>query len=552
MRPMATEFDEIHKKIGADKLDATEQKQILEKFKDHGGEVIKPPKVGQNADSTKSKAKKTSVESRRKRNASKESDKKKALEAASKVSKTGSLQQSTFFDRLSLYLNAYFSGVVTLSGKRYKAKFIHTTKTTLNTELTELINVVNSILYPKRGDLKLIKGMLIQQDASLYELLRLFKQIHQLEDFELLQKQTSSYRNDVDFILVEEPIKRIYRRLYLFWPYSHRLKNAIQYGLNIHVEYNKLSHEEFIVQLKKSHDNIHFVFDVFFLKLHYAYCKIISENLFVQDYERLYQRLHISETETVGYLIEQSMKKREESHQEEKVENDNSSHPGQGDMEDEIHEIPPELEVGMEWINNLNFIKDKVTEKDPKFYLNEDDKMLMIYVILEEFEKEFSFILTSNKINFNIDWFRGKKLDPKKELNDLYLGVNACHDNLKSYIEVSKSIHDAENDPAASPRSDRVHKLNLSLVRTGNIARTRLLDITISLGQLLQWLTEKGQAVVQNADEKLHFDTIDGKKKVEGKTSIEAIALCNSFIGYLKHLLEFAELSGSSLKIKKS
>ncbi|GMT49505.1 MAG: hypothetical protein IEMM0008_1044 [bacterium] len=142
-------------------------------------------------------------------------------------------------------------------------------------------------------------------------------------------------------------------------------------------------------------------------------------------------------------------------------------------------------------------------------------------------------------------------MDPKKELNDLYLGVNACHDNLKGYIDVAKSIHEAESDPATSPRSDRVHKLNLSLIRTGNIARTRLLDITISLGQLLQWLTEKGQTVVQNADEKLHFDTIDGKKKVEGKTALEAISLCNSFIGYLKYLLEFAELSGSSLKIKK-
>ncbi len=551
---MATEFDDIHKKIGADKLDATEQKQILEKFKDHGGEVIKPPKIGQGDDSARSNDK-SPVESRRKRSSSREREKKKASEARSKAfraSETGSSQQSTFFDRLSLYLNAYFSGVVTLSGKRYKAKFIHTTKTTLNTELTQLTNVVNSILYPKRGDLKLIKGMLIQQDASLYELLRLFKQIYQLEDFELLQKQTSSYRNDVDFILVEEPIKRIYRRLYLFWPYSHRLKNAIQYGLNIHVEYNKLSHEEFIVQLKRSHDNIHFIFDVFFLKLHYAYCKIISENLFVQDYERLYQRLHIQETETVGYLIEQSMKKREESHQDdEKVESDHSSHPDQENIEDEIHEIPPELEVGMEWINNLNFIKDKVTEKDPKFYLNEDDKMLMIYVILEEFEKEFSFILTSNKINFNVDWFQGKKLDPKKELNDLYLGVNACHDNLKSYIDISKSIHQAESDPAMSPRSDRVHKLNLSLIRTGNIARTRLLDITISLGQILIWLTQKGQAVVQNSDEKLHFDTIDGKKRVEGKTALEAIAVCSSFIGYLRYLLEFAELSGSSLKIKK-
>ncbi len=546
---MPTEFDDIHKKIGADKLDPTEQKQILEKFKDHGGQVIKPPKESKNKGAAKSK--KTPAESRRQRSTTKEDARKKDTKAA-KVSGAKSEQESTFFDRLSLYLNAYFSGVVTLSGKRYKAKFIHTIKTTLNNELNELANVVNSILYPKKGDLKLIKGMLIQQDAFLYELLRLFKQAFHMEDFELLQKQTASYRNDVDFILVEESIKKIYRRLYLFWPYSNRLKNALQYGLNIHVEYNKLSHEEFIIQLKKSHDNIHFIFEVFFLKLHYAYCKIINENLFIQDYERLYPRLQISESETIGFLIDQSIAKREESHQEEeKVETSDTGHSDQGIVEEEIHEIPPEIEVGMEWINSLNFLKDKVTEKDPKFYLEEDDKMIMIYVILEEFEKEFSFILTSNKINFNVDWFHGKKLDPKKELNDLYLGVNACHDNLKSYIEVSKSIYKAESDPGTSPRSDRVHKLNLSLTRTGNIARTRLLDITISLGQLLQWLTEKGQAVVQNADEKLHFDTIDGKKKVEGKSSIEAISLCNSFIGYLRYLLEYAELSGSSLKIKK-
>ncbi|MDH4129161.1 MAG: hypothetical protein OEV44_10430 [Spirochaetota bacterium] len=550
------EYEELHKKLGADKLAKDERKELFDKFVDHGGEVIKPTAKEQVKSSTSSKTRQIR-EIQSQKSGYTRSDKKTSSTGVKKTTSKKQSSDSSFFDNLSLHLNAYFSGVTTFFGKKLKKNFISSVKTSLKTDMVTLNSIITFILNPKKGDTKLFKGMMIQQNAYFYELLRLSKQMYQSDDFELLTSKSASSTGDLDFLILEDPISKIYRKLYLFWPHAHQLKSAVQLGLDTQVEHNKLNDQIYGEYLNSCNNIIKSIFEDYFIKLHWAFCRIVGKNIFVNDQDKIKELLQISESETVEILIQQLLIKREDAgHDKEEIEIDGETSSEEEtdkvkeEEEEKKVELPTDYIEGKSWIESLNFSKDKITEKDPKYYFDEKDKIFKVYVILEEFEKEFSFILTSNKIKFNIDWYEGKKMDFKKELSDLYLGINACHDNIKAYIEILKQIHKIENNPsgAIGSRNEQINKLQLNQTRISNITRTRLLDITRSIDRLLRWAADKGDTIIQAANEKLYFDTLDGKKKVENKTATDAVRLCSSYIGYLRHLLEYGELYGSSPK----
>ncbi len=549
-------YDDLHKKLGANKLNQDEQKELFKKFVDHGGEVVKAPKPSPDTlvgDEKPSKSSKKGIEIA-------SSDKKRSAKDSSgskSEKKIKEKKDDSILDMFSLNISSFFSGVSTLFGSRFKSSFIKSIKFDLSKHLTTLVYIVNAILDTKVGDFRIVKGMLIQQDPYSYELLRIANQIYNAEDFELFNKKASMYNSHIDIMLIEESYLKIYKKLYIFRNNSYRLKSAIQVGLDIQKDYNKLSPTTYTEHLENSNKAISYIYDSFFDKLHFAFCKIVQENIYLDNKSRISQLLQITDSQTLEFLIQEMLKKRDSN--KEDLDQVNKSAVEKSDentedvKEDEEVEVPDNLQDGREWINKLDFTINNTTEKDAKHYFDIDDKMLKVYIILEEFEKEFSFILTSSKIKFNTDWMKNKKTDPKNELNDLYLGINGTHDNIRDYIEILKNIYKIENDPSISmsQKSDQMHKLTLNQTRISNITRTRLLDIMRTLENLLSWIVEKQDQVVQNPKDKLHFDTLDGNKRVEGFTSIRAIMLCYSFVGYLRHLLDYGELAGGSPKIPK-
>lgn len=556
-------FDEKNKKLGADKLSREEQKELFEKFVDAGGEVVKAPRSENEEASPRTKSKlagkqrpdrrKSLVDDEQDESKSKKGGKSGSGEKEKKEKALGS--ETSFFDKLSLYLNALVSGVTTITGGSYKSSFISMTKVDLEKEMSNLHQIVQFILSPKKGNIKLVKGMLIQQDTFNYELLRIMIQLYQPNDFESLAKRAPSGTGNIEFHIVDQPLSNIYKKIYLFFPFNHRLKQAISYGLNVHFEYNKLGSDEKHNLENKAHKAIRFIFEEYFYKIHYAICKLVNENIFIKDEDKLDKLLNLTPEDKVDYLVQEAIANREKSSDEDSIGGSSTGakklHPDDPDSEENAEEFPQELIEGRDWIESLNYEIGKVTEKENKFYFETSEKMFHIYVILEEFEKEFSFILTSNKIKFNVDIFEGKKFDPKKELSDLYLGINECHDRVKDYIDIKKQMHDAKNDLGISDihKTQKLDKLNQSLIRSGSLARTKLLDITRTIEKVLNWIHEKGNAVVLDGNAKLHFDNFDGKKKVEDKTALEIIGSCASFLGYLRYLLESGDLGGSSPNI---
>ncbi len=555
---MADEYDELHKKLGADKLDKDQQKELLQKFKEVGGEVVKPSRKSKAADGSKKKRRTVDAVDSAKAKRTRASGAKEEADAKSvkgKEQKEKEEASSGFFDRLSLYLSALFSGVITLSGGRFKEKFIYDGKTTLHNELVTLDKIIDFVINPKKGDTKLFKGMMLQRNSYFYELLRLSRQLYRKEDFELLSSKTGNLKDAVDTFIVEEPLRKIYRRLYLFHDQLQYLRSAIELGLNVQMEVLKLDSHTYQDYLKRSRTAVTFIYGEYFQKLHYAFCKIAKENILLPDQRKIYDILQIQDTEKIEYLIQETLKSREKVAEEAAVDKGKKQQvPEEQVKEEEVgkeeakKETPDYLKAGEDWVRALNYTKDKTTEKDAKYYFDDKDKILSVYVILEEFEKEFSFILTSNKIRFNIDMFDGKKTDTKKELNSLYLGINSCHDTIKDYVEILKQLYKIQEDAGLGlgKRDGISSKLSVNQTRISNIIRTRLLDVIRPLERLLFWAAEKSDSVIQNSGDRLHFDTIDGKKRLEGKTATQAVSACASYIGYVRFLLEDGKLYGSS------
>ena len=68
--------------------------------------------------------------------------------------------------------------------------------------------------------------------------------------------------------------------------------------------------------------------------------------------------------------------------------------------------------------------------------LNNTDKVLLTYLLFLEFEKEYSFILTTNKIKYNVDFSTNVKIDFRIKMQDIFNSLNKCRDHFRSYYEI--------------------------------------------------------------------------------------------------------------------
>jgi hypothetical protein len=177
----------------------------------------------------------------------------------------------------------------------------------------------------------------------------------------------------------------------------------------------------------------------------------------------------------------------------------------------------------------------------------------MFYTIkaFDFFDKEFSILLTQNKISYSVDFLEGKKIDLRNKLSQIYINLNACRDSMEEYIKTLEQIYNIESDGKVglNKRFSLINNHQLRQTKISLEVRNKLLENMIELAKLLDFSIEKDSII--DKDSILFFDQIDGNRVLEGKSNIEAVKIGASYVRFVAYMLEKGFLSGTSPTIKE-
>ena len=577
---MTHDIYKIREKIGINYLDPEQRKKLFEEFVKHGGQVIDESKrprgviarkfVGTKGESAVVKEHKTTV-------SEKESEEKRTpsypkttisksyerdLKYSSKQPKsTQTKKKYRLSDRIILYYKGFRNGVIGLNVTALTKNFIEFIENDCTNSLIDLNMAIICFLQDKTSIKQEIIRLSRGSNSTFYEFIVRLSYLYDEKEFNTIKKILSSRKiPDQKYLYL---FKIFFKRFYILAQNTSISKLYIENALEIYKKKNRTDPE--IITKMKAHLKacINLLFYDFFPKLHILLC-LIAKRYYPLYSQSLDDFLEMTEKDRIGYItkIEKKrmteMLKKRKKLMEKRREIEEMAGPSK---QEESIEPPRHVQRGFNLINELISSFESKLMYDSENSLNllkKDDKMYKTTVLTEIFEQEYSLILTTGKIQFNIDYQEQEKIDIKEDLSNAYIKFSRAREEIENYIDIIKEIKRTEENVRLTiyqkeVMQDKLEKKRAYISRT---SRAMVAGTMKKIENILSKVIEdyrKSKRLLQNPDEILQFDpNIDGVKRLNNKKVIEAIVEAFLFSAAFTFMLKFGELSGSGLYIEKS
>ncbi len=527
-------LERIKEKTGISDLDNETRKELFDRFVDAGGEVLdeRQKRRQMMIDREKQRAYQQRLDSHHEKvRAQKKPEKKISSPVSGTQKKTANKPEeaqsgaSRYFTGFKIRFKLKLMKVAWFNGLYFNIKFLERFNNTYKTALMQ-IQVVYLDLFKKNPDRgRRLIMRLDKQRPLLYELLEMISSIY---DKMTADQIVDHYVNfpDVPKKLSElrEPLMEIYRRLYILKPYENTILLAFEKALESD---SKLVKRETPVSSsrKQIKNELYTVFHKLFPRLHMLFCFYQSQ-LFDIDDPQIEYILNISKAEKPG---------RRKLYDRRKDENSTDDTSGTSSTEEESETATPDhIRKGLEILANLNIadLRKKYDAKDMYLNVENRDKVLVTYLYFSEFDHEYSCILTTNKIKYNIDFSQAGKLDYRAKMQDLYDLMRKCTDALRDYADTYANYEKVRMEkPTGSNQyiqySKRLEAIQKKRIQSGKVARATVRAYMEKIAQEIKILIddmEGEQKYISNPQEELEFEAhIEGEKKINGMKVYAAI-----------------------------
>jgi hypothetical protein len=210
----------------------------------------------------------------------------------------------------------------------------------------------------------------------------------------------------------------------------------------------------------------------------------------------------------------------------------------------------PQIESGLSLIRTSLERYELVYGGDPSnqiMPLGESDPLYKPLMLLDIFDREYSFILTTGKISFNIDYREQKRVNVKEELGFAYLLLNETWEESKTYLDAVKEMRENSGSVRLTPYQKFLAEKTLERKRSiaGKRLKDRIKEVMRAIERVLDMVIADYNVsgrLIQNPEEILLFDAnIDGEKTVHGKKVIEAVMEAFQFAATVPFLVESPE-----------
>ncbi len=551
-----TKLDEIRERIGIKNLTEKEKKEMFKKFVQAGGRVVpleeekKNPLIGKKINKG---LRQVGVSAKDERVI-----KGKSVSQYKKVENKNLNPFSRWIEKFSSRVDCFINGVLSFNGKNFTERFRNLFLINFLNSLLGSKMILASLLYQDRFVSQEIKKKLLFDSAFpyYYELIFRYDNIYTEERYATLERMRYSL-DTVDEL--KTSIMEIFKELLILQPYFASLKAGVEKALWLEKELRGIDSSVYFENLRKLNGYIEFVFNKvypkLFLLVDYYYRQRNNTRQGFREF------LSFGEKDSIGYYTfiwkQELLKLVKEEETPKKTENQVESEKANEEEKKLANPVAEGIKFIINNINPLKSLKHYTEIKDLRAIFPVKDKVFLSYLILDYFDKEFSFIFTSNKVEIGIAFVDGNRQDLKKELSNIYYRVNGIFERVDEYLKIMKEIKKIEADSFMSlqEKSGRLNQYSIERSQLSRIIRRDMKSLFDEFSnKLLYLITDFSgeRKILQNPNDVMEFDhKIDGERFSDGKKVIEIIETAYNFCCGALFLLSEADLGGLGILLEK-
>jgi hypothetical protein len=576
-------FDKTRDNIKVKDLGERDRKDLFHKFKEAGGEVVADRKARRKImiDREKQLQYLEKIKDRNKKykrkyakhiekNAAKSSSKDILKAKAFVKNKEKRSFLGSFIDRFTIKSRLYFLRVSKFSAYKILPKFFDKFDVEYKTALIEIQLLYLDLFKKKPAIGEKIITSLDKMNPLYFELIEMSADIYDRTlTGELLDKYLS-FPDDVHKILdYRKPVTTYFKKLYTVHFYQDTIFTAFERAINLQMQFERDKASEYAAKRKKIRNSLNSVFNKLFIRLYWLFCfyqkqiiplsatSVINEMLNIKPEQKPGNRIAQAPS-TLNADLTHTEPKTNKAEEEESRNEVAEEKPAEKETPQEIlkkkqkDKTPQSVKRGLTMMSQLNmenlrkeFIKDDLIRN-----ISDTDKLLVIYLLFHEFDKEYSCILTTHQIKYKNFYTKAGKIDYHQRLSDLYDKMRDCTDALEQYFN---SVNLYEKARAERPLSNeqylkyakKLSELEESKTKSGRVVRhiinTFMSKVSEHLVFLLKNMDTPKQIVI-NPQHLLEFDeSIEGEKKLHNKKVFQAITLVNDYVSALCHRISGSE-----------
>jgi len=533
-----SDIDKTKKNIGIPDMDEKTRKKMFKQFVDAGGEVPSDRQKRRNLsiDREKQRDYLKKIDSQKQKNNQriKRQPTKPTLKNKSQQNKQSSF--SKIVDRLKLKILLKFHQVAQFNALYFNFKFLKKFNNIYRPAITEIQldyfhlfksnpSVAKRII-PRLNKTKKIYYELIEMTADLFEKTYMDQIVEQYLNFPDIPKRLKD---------LKEPLLTLYRKIYLLKSFENTILNGFWKAMDLEykLKENEISSHVLNQNKRKVKNNLFIIFHKLFPKLHLLFCFYNNTCLSIENVE-IEKFLSISEDEKPGNKIFQQ----NYSNQEETNISDKTSKQDQKGKKDNSLDQATTEGLSLMYNIKLQELKQKFDKKQQFKHVNPNDTVFITFLLFLEFDHEYSTILTTNKIKYNVTFEKNGKIDFKIILADLYNKMRECLVNLHNYSEAIVTYQKKRQDKPANQNQHYVYvkeleslKKEINLIsKTAKNSIKEFMDEVVKNLEVLTKDMEGEQHYVQNPQDVLEYKIeIEGNEKLNNKKVYEAVNIVHNF-----------------------
>jgi hypothetical protein len=591
-------LEEMRQKLGITRLDENNQSKMLDEFQKAGGKVVSLKedeavlnlkKLREAADERKRYEDDLEERKRRESEERARKDQEKA-EAAKKASAGGSVSVQTseenrkpiaeilgkaiqvrkhrpaddYMQMISSRIMLFFSGIARFFTNRFTNSFINATLLDLKSSLLNSKNILASILHQDVRISREIRDKMTSLGRNYYyELVYRFDAIpdenvfRSISGLKLVGKQIRSG---------QAPFLQLYRKLYPLYAYRSVMVDALSLSLQTERQMRSIDSTVTDSNIRYMRKQAEFVFNRYYPKLaqlvDYYYKVLLASG----KKQTMLEFIRLDESDTIGYWT-QKWKQEDEEEENRKKKEEESKNRERGDISDPLANIENmegalnPVKMGLQFIyDNIDFqeiLKDFTEKNDPWALCQVNDRVFLIYCLIDFFDREFSFLFISNQVKFDIfvDKY-GAKVDVRARLRDHYFQLEEIYQRARNYVKTMQQLssittHQELLDSKSLPEVEHQNSYREEILRIMITDSRKLIE---QFEQTLNFMVSDRDVfgkIVGNADEMYHFDEKMQEKKLRQDTPIYELFLkAWYFVSALYFLLSEGDLSGYGLLVR--
>jgi hypothetical protein len=538
-------LDEIKKKLNIDELDKETRNNMFNKFVEKGGKVIKE-ETKKNAVSINRNAHKEANEKVALKN---EELRKKRYNYKQKIDENN-LKNKKTRKYLSTYFNGIFQGIFSFSNK-FSKKFSESLQIDLN-EILSSLNYFTGFILNLEGQKKI--DIIEKLNKDLPNSIEIIMRIYNLYKINSILKIQNFSKKSNNIICTEiiDDIRILFRELLLLYPFWESVKETLWRGFTVYQDLTET--KETLLPRFKLNKYIDMLFGYYFPAFHI----ILNYNLGIKlpfEFRLLYENSGFTGDEEMGCFTTQINEEKRRYLEQIEVEKEERKKILQDSIEKkELEKIPKYIQKGLSIIDSLiEKIPLKIKDDNNAKLLEPNEKMMQFYILFKEFDKDYSFILTTSQIKLSPRSISGKRIDIKSEFDELNIKLNEINSFTKEYFSIMEQYvalkEEFKNTPLVSQQKSSV--LYTKRVQTLNEIRVRSINFfrrfAITLQKIINDYNEE-KLLLQNGDDLLVFEhEIGARKKFENMAIIKAIAAAFTFSSAMHYYITVDKLSTKSL-----